>query len=113
MGEVKDLARIDRAIKSAIIMPMCQASIMLVTSSYLQGYLSGHVDILTQVNVAKQLNQPVILMIEKDLTPNELKQVEEIFKHHNVVGKIFFDRDHVKECAEELRKVLERLKEGK
>ena len=98
--------QLERAIKSALIMPHCQLSVMPITPSYLEEYLLGHIDVITQVRTAKMLSQPVILMIENDLTPYERQQVENIFRNHNVVAKIEFDRNNIEECADKLLEAL-------
>jgi len=63
-----------------------------------------------QVTVSKGPNQPIILMIDQDLTPPERKQVDNIFQKHNVVTTIIFDPDNLDKSKTELQKALDAYK---
>jgi len=102
MKKPKELEALERAFKTIIVMPQCNLFAAIVTPSYLQDYSMGEPDIVTQVELSKQLRQPTFLLLDQDLTPNELKQAEDIFKEHNVVAKISFDRNNMKKCEREL-----------
>jgi len=102
----KELEALERAFKSLIIMPLCKVSIMLITPSYLADYFAGEPDIVTQVRLSKQLNQPVLLMIDRDLTPIERNQVDRIFINHNVIARIMFDRDRIQDSEKEIFEAL-------
>jgi len=103
----EEVEALERALKTLIVMPQCKCSIMIVTASYLQDYFMGKPDIIMQVILPKQLGQPIILLLDKDLTPNEKKQAEDIFRNHNVVAKISFDRNNIKKSEPEIFKALE------
>jgi hypothetical protein len=59
---------------------------------------------LAQVIVSKKLNQPIILMIDQDLTPPERKQINSIFQKHNVIA---YDPDNLGKSKPELKKALD------
>ena len=96
----------ERAFKSMLMMPTCRVSLMLVTRNYLDDYYNGDPAIVTQVNLSKQLNQPVILMLDQDLTPNERRQAENIFEDHKVIARIIFDGNNVRKTLPELFEAL-------
>jgi hypothetical protein len=52
------------------------------------------------------LGHPTILLLDQDLTPSERKQAEDIFKEHNVIAKISFDRNNMEKCKPELFEAL-------
>jgi len=106
MKKPKELEALERAFKTMIVMPHCRLSIMIVTTSYLQDYFSGEFDIVMQVKLSKQLGHPTILMLDQDLTPNERKQAEDIFKGHHVVARITFDRNNMKKSEDALFNAL-------
>ena len=95
-----------RAINSMMIMPTCRACIMIVTKDYINSYYAGDPEIVTQVKLSKQLKQPVILMVENDLTPNEKFQVKNMFQGHRVVAKITYDPKNFQRSTPELLKAL-------
>lgn len=97
---------IERAIKSMFIMPACQASLMIVTKNYVDDYYNGDPEIVTHVELSKRLNQPVILMLDQDLTPNERRQAEIMFQDHKVVARIVFDPNNIQKCEPELFEAL-------
>jgi len=97
---------IERAIKTLLIMPTCPISIMLITKNYINDYYNGDPEITTQVELSKRLNQPVILMLDRNLTLDEREEVESIFMFHKVVARIIFDRNNMQKCELELFEAL-------
>lgn len=67
--------------------------IALVTKYYLEDVKKHDTRIVGQIKYAKTLNKPTILAICKELSETEQKEVETIFQHHNVIGKVFFERN--------------------
>lgn len=95
-----------RAIDSLFLMPQCKVSIMVVTSNFIKDYYNGELDIVTQVGLSRRLNQPVILMLDKDLTPPEKRQTDMIFRDHKVVARIDFDLENIEGSKRELYEAL-------
>jgi len=67
--------------------------IALVTKYYLEDVRNHDTRLVGQIEYAKALNKPTILAICKELSETEQKEVETIFQHHNVIGKVFFERN--------------------
>jgi hypothetical protein len=97
----------ERALKTIITMPLAGVSIILINKSWLDDYCDGDPEILTQVVVSKKLKQPIILMIDQDLTPPEKEQINRIFQAHTVVTKIIYDPNNLKKSEPEIKKALE------
>jgi len=102
---------IERALKTLFIMPSCQVSLILVTKNYINDYYDGDPEIVTQVELSKRLKQPVILMLDQNLTLNEREEAELIFMFHKVVARITFDPNNIQKCKAELFDVLKQFVE--
>ncbi|MEM2385776.1 MAG: hypothetical protein QXO67_02230 [Candidatus Bathyarchaeia archaeon] len=65
----------------------------LVTKYYLEDIRKHDARVIAQIEQAKALNKPVILAICTELTEQERQEAETIFKNHNVIGRVYFERD--------------------
>jgi len=100
----------ERALRTRLIMPFCGVSVFLINKPWLDDYYNKDPEILTQATFSKKLNQPVILLIDQDLTPPERKSVDSIFQKHNVIARITIDPDNPEKSNSELQKALELYK---
>ena len=97
----------ERALHIRLIMQLCGASVLVINRVWLGSYFNGDPIIATQVTVSRELNQPLILMIDQDLTLAERKSIEQILQKHTVIAKITFDPDDFDKSKPELDKALE------
>jgi len=88
-------------------MQLCGASVLVINKAWLDDYYNEDPEIVTQVTVSKELNQPLVLMIDQDLTLAERKSIEQILQKHTVIAKITFDPDDFDKSKPELDKALE------
>lgn len=82
----------------------------LVTKYYLEDVRKHDTRIVSQIEYAKALNKPTVLAICKELSENEQKEVETIFQHHNVIGKVFFernDRPSIEQAVLEMKQIVD------
>jgi hypothetical protein len=96
-----------KALHVRLIMQSCGASVLVINKAWLDGYYNGDPEIVTQVTTSKEINQPLILMIDQDLTPAERKSIEQIFGNNNVIAEITFDPDDRDKSKPELDEALE------
>ena len=97
----------ERALQTRLIMQLCGASVLVINKAWLDDYYNEDPEIVTQVTVSKELNQPLVLMIDQDLTLAERKSIEQILQKHTVIAKITFDPDDFDKSKPELDKALE------
>ena len=97
----------ERALQTRLIMQACGASVIFINKTWLDGYYNEDPEIVTQVTVSKELSQPLVLMIDQDLTQAERKSIEQILQKHTVIAKITFDPDDFDKSKPELDKALE------
>ncbi len=88
-------------------MQLCAASVFFINKTWLNGYFNEDPEIVTQVTVSKELNQPLILMIDQNLTQAERKSIEQILQKHTVITKITFDPHDLDKSKPEIDKALE------
>lgn len=88
-------------------MQQCGVSVFFINKTWLNDYFNEDPEIITQVTVSKELSQPLILMIDQNLTPAERKSIEQILQKHTVIAKITFDPDDFDKSKPELEKALE------
>ncbi len=96
-----------RALNVRSIMQQCTASVLLINKTWLNDYFNEDPEIVAQVTVSKELNQPLILMIDQNLTQAERKSMEQILQKHTVITKITFDPYNFNKFKSELDKAVE------
>lgn len=101
----------ERAFRTRVTMPLCGASILIINKTWLDDYDKRDPEIIAQVEVSGNLRQPVILLIDQDLTPPERKLLDTIFQRHDVIDKITFDPKNPKKMKPLLNKALGIYKE--
>ena len=101
----------ERALRTRIMMPLCGVSIIIINKTWLDDYYNENPEIIAQVEVSHNLRQPVILLLDQDLTPPERKSVDEIFQKHNVISKIIFDPKNFEKSKPLLEKALDTYQE--
>ncbi len=80
--------------------------VIFITKDWLDEHHKREPKRIAQITVAKDLNRPVILMIDQKLTPAERQEVDNLFPNHNLT-KITFDPDNVGKSAPEIEKALD------
>ncbi len=97
----------ERALNTRLRMQLCEVSVFLIDKTWLNDYFNEDPEIVTQVTVSKELSQPLILMIDQNLTRAERKSIEQILQKHTVITKMTFDPDNFGKSKPELDKALE------
>lgn len=87
---------------------------VLVTKHYLQDLRNHDTRITLQIEHAKLLGKPTVLIISEDLTEKEQEEATSYFQEHKLIGKVFFNRrvkKSLKEAVEKVKEIYEKHKE--
>lgn len=83
---------------------------VLGTKNYLHALKTNKENILYQIRIARKYNKPTLLLISKNLSEEEIMELESHFYAHNVIKEMVLDlsnEDSQKEIVLEIKRLAE------
>lgn len=84
--------------------------VVLGTKNYLHALKTNKENILYQVRIARKYNKPTLIIISKNLSGEDIIELEKHFYAHNVVKEMVLDlsdEESQKEVVAEIKKLAE------
>lgn len=69
----------------------CRFFIVLATKRYLKELKNDDGDILTQVGMARELNMPFFIIIDRRLSQDETYEIRKYFSNDNIIKELIVD----------------------
>lgn len=69
----------------------CQFFIVLATTHYLKSIRDGDNNILTQITIARELNKPIFIIIDRRMSQDDTEEIRKYFAKDNVIKEIKVD----------------------
>ena len=86
--------------------------IVMVTRNYLDALRNLDGDILTQIDIARKFQKPFFIIIDKRLSNEEAKEIEEYFSKDNIIKRMtidIFDTTSKRNIALEIKRLVREL----
>lgn len=83
---------------------------VLGTKNYLHALKTNKENILYQIRIARKYNKPTLLLISKNLSEEDIMELESHFYAHNVIKEMVLDlsnEDSQKEIVLEIKRLAE------
>jgi hypothetical protein len=94
----------------------CKIFIILGTKGYLKSLRRNDKDITNQVNIARELKKPFVIIKDRRLSKNDLDDINKYFSNDNVIKEITVDigsKESSQILASEIRQVMDCLYPGR
>lgn len=88
----------------------CRFFIVLATRNYLKDLRNDDREILTQVSMARELNMPFFVIIDRRVSQNDTEEIRKYFSKDNVVKELVVDigsENSAMIVASEIRHMME------
>lgn len=88
----------------------CRFFIVLATRNYLKDLRNDDREILTQISVARELNMPFFVIIDRRMSQNDTEEIRKYFSKDNVVKELVVDigsENSAMIVASEIRHMME------
>lgn len=94
----------------------CKIFIVLGTKGYLKSLRCNDKDIMNQVNIARELKKPFVIINDRRLSKNDTDDIRKYFSNDNVVKEITVDigsKESSRILASEIRQAMDCLYPGR
>ena len=94
----------------------CKIFIVLGTKGYLKSLRRNDKDIMDQVNIARELKKPFVIINDRRLSKNDTEDIRKYFSNDNVVKEIIVDigsKESSQILASEIRQTIDCLYPGR
>lgn len=84
--------------------------VVLGTKNYLHALKTNKENILYQIRIARKYNKPTLLLVSKNLSEDDIMELESHFYAHNVIKEMVLDlsnEDSQKEIVAEIKRLAE------
>lgn len=86
--------------------------VIMATKSYLDALRNMDGDILTQIDIARKFQKPFLIVVDKRLSKDEIKEIEEYFSNDNIIKRTTIDMySHIskRDVASEIKRIAREL----
>lgn len=82
--------------------------VVMATKNYLDALRNMDGDILTQIDIARKFQKPFLIVVDKRLSKNEIKEIDEYLSNDNIIKRVAIDiYDHIskRNVASEIKRL--------